>query len=580
MEVKFASFNSSVNPGFWTSLSKLKLEVWGLEDKAVEVHARYENKGQDGLPSLMNVDWDAFDNSKSQSGLNWCSYSSLGNLVNYNTIDAFKKFDKNAFIQDQEGQNFKKLIESDKILDDPRLLTRFTVHTFADLKKYIFYYWFAFPAVVLPKTIQLLDKIQPINKLLECNKLKEFALKYQEWKKCHIEQSGFFWIQYSPEIKIYTLKEGMNMHDVTLVFADPSNLEDYPGWPLRNLLALIAHKNPQKLTKDFQIIALRQNAIIGGELSLESSKLLKIKTINDEKCHFDLNNIEMTGWEKNEKGQFAPKYANMRASMDPQNLAESSVDLNLKLMKWRLVPELDLSIMHNIKCLLLGSGTLGCNVARCLLGWGVKNITFVDNSKVSYSNPVRQSLFEFEDCLNGGKPKAQAAADKLTKIFPGVKTSGHNINIPMPGHPISDSMIKDVKDNFQHLENLIKDHDVIYLLMDTRESRWLPTVMAAHFGKLVINAALGFDSFLVMRHGVRNSDSWKDQPLTKLVPGCQLGCYFCNDVVAPGDSTKDRTLDQQCTVTRPGVSYQAAAFAVEIMVRILMFFYSNKYFRM
>jgi ubiquitin-like modifier-activating enzyme ATG7 len=75
-----------------------------------------------------------------------------------------------------------------------------------------------------------------------------------------------------------------------------------------------------------------------------------------------------------------------------------------------------------------------------------------------------------------------------------------------------------------------------------------------------------------MRHGVRDLDTTLKSAgaSSGRIPEVkQLGCYFCNDIVAPTDSLKDRSLDQQCTVTRPGLSAIASAYAVELMVSVL-----------
>lgn len=150
-----------------------------------------------------------------------------------------------------------------------------------------------------------------------------------------------------------------------------------------------------------------------------------------------------------------------------------------------------------------------------------------------------------------------------------------------------------MKSNIEKIEELIKQHDVIFLLLDTREGRWLPTLLSSLHSKvnllfivqflpfynlietvfvqLTFSVALGFDSFLIVRHGFGvNKEYQLPLPVTsKMITGDQLGCYFCSDVTAPGNSTNDRTLDQQCTVTRPGVSMLAAGLAVELLTSVL-----------
>lgn len=66
---------------------------------------------------------------------------------------------------------------------------------------------------------------------------------------------------------------------------------------------------------------------------------------------------------------------------------------------------------------------------------------------------------------------------------------GHNMNIPMPGHPVnfSEATLSQAQTDVEQLEKLISEHDVVFLLMDTRESRWLPTVIAASKRKVGLN---------------------------------------------------------------------------------------------
>ena len=295
------------------------------------------------------------------------------------------------------------------------------------MKKFFFYYWFAFPSFTWPSCVSLIST-QAVTEVLIHDQLESLHQQHllRDQKSCFIIR-----IQEDGGIKLHDLHEFsiIGKEQVYAVaFSDPSSSSVFPGWPARNLLAYLVKVHA---VQNVKLLSYRVRGRDAGRSLLFDVRI-------DESCREIPAAVPSSvGWEKNEAGKILPRTVDMSHVLDPVRLAQNAVHLNLKLMRWRLVPSLDLEKVAGSKCLLLGSGTLGCNVARALLGWGIQEVTFVDNSKVSFSNPVRQSLFHFEDCLNGGADKAETAAASLRRIYPGVKSIGINMSIPMPGHSVT-----------------------------------------------------------------------------------------------------------------------------------------------
>ncbi|KAK2800332.1 Autophagy protein 7 [Emmonsiellopsis sp. PD_5] len=590
--MQYTPFASDIDLGFYSSLASLKINHDKLDDSARKLLGLYEIRSTDRPEAScrMQIRGTALTRDEVPAG----HYRAEGMIKNVNTIEEYRNTDKNALLL-QTAKTIWDAINDGTIYSCPSLLASFMVLSFADLKKYKFSYWFAFPAIhsspawtpVRNETENGATGGTAASDHLTADESTALVEAVQTWRYgVDARQHGFFLAKkdrhpanaspsdvqgggerrnnqpLSPRgeelgfsWKISSLSgfetdffSHTKFEDRFICFADPSNYPDAPGWMLRNLLVLVRQRWN---LHEVQILRYRD---VQSRRDQGRSIIIRLKS---EPTRPEVAMPKVTGWERNASGKLTGRITNLAENMDPKRLADQSVDLNLKLMKWRISPNLDLDKVKGTKCLLLGAGTLGSYVARNLLGWGVRKITFVDNGTVSFSNPVRQPLFGFNDCLEGGAKKAHRAATALSEIYPGVDAAGHVLSVPMPGHPIIDP--SKAESEFQTLKTLVEEHDAIFVLMDTRESRWLPTVMGKAGGKIVMNAALGFDTYVVMRHGVKNSSD----------PDSELGCYFCNDVVAPADSIKDQTLDQQCTVTRPGIAAIASALLVELFVSIL-----------
>lgn len=590
--LQFSPLQSTVDEGFWRKLADLKLEVLGISENPLEITGFYAPMFHEQVSNHLKLLSESLQpdpgretsvSIKFSGNRNLCPVPGI--LYNMNTLDTFKALDRRALFN-LEVQKIWEDIHSGKVEEDSSLLCRFFLISYADLKKWNFYYWFAFPALVLEPPAMLTD-LQRASEVFSIEEGTALLAACNEWRQSTSTAGVPFFLVHiisNIVVKLRPLRDWEACQQeggkVLLGFYDPCHLPTNPGWPLRNFLAFaVVRWGLERAT----VLCYREK---GGFGDLQQCLVVNILVSTPPGWSNHELVPKAVGWELNSHGKLGPRLINLATEMDPKRLAISAADLNLKLMRWRALPSLDLKCLSSTKCLLLGAGTLGCQVARNLMAWGVRHITLVDRGHVAMSNPLRQSLYTHDDCLNGGKLKVNAAAENLKCIFPGVEAEGVSMTIPMPGHFVTADELSNIMKDCMQLKDLIDSHDVIFLLTDTRESRWLPTLLCADANKVAITAALGFDTFLVMRHGAGvglSIDTNAPKMLGQDGPAefedlaasaserteKRLGCYFCSDVVAPVDSTRNLTLDQQCTVTRPGLAPIAAALAVELTVSIL-----------
>jgi ubiquitin-like modifier-activating enzyme ATG7 len=156
-------------------------------------------------------------------------------------------------------------VVSGRAVAHPWLLTRFLLLTYADLKKFKYTYWFAFPALS-PAAPFAATSTAAVGARLSAAQQSAVRTSYEALR--HGDDgngdAAFFLVVVGSDdgagTRVATLSEHAALSaagaTVWLGFADPCGLPTHPGWPLRNLLVLA---RVQWRTHRATVLCLREN---------------------------------------------------------------------------------------------------------------------------------------------------------------------------------------------------------------------------------------------------------------------------------------------------------------------------------
>ncbi|RHY77172.1 hypothetical protein DYB34_010174, partial [Aphanomyces astaci] len=415
--LQFQSFTSSPNVSFFQKLAQLKLDTYQLSDATQDITGFFELNSHATVPPRFLVDDTSFDfDASSSPNRSKHEWRVPGVLVNTNTLEDFKNLDKVRLLNDAKAR-LRHAIDG----FNPLGLQTFVLCTFADLKTHTYWYRFAFPAVVPSPGAYQLQTWTPANSFLSLPHQQSIVRQLINRRHVHDEvTSANFPAAFIFDLTSSTVYDLEDLHSLSppsaLVFGfvDPSGLPTNPGWPLRNFLIWISQHCPTLVLSIYLgffglVFHHISNPPEAHDDPSASCGLRASYIATIELTPYNELTSKVVGWELNVQGKSGPRQLQLANLLDPLQLAKTSVDLNLKLMRWRQLPHLDLDKLAHTKCLLLGAGIL------------------------SFYNGF---YFFFLFC--------SFVKSNIIRIYPLVECEGHVLSIPMAGHALSNPQALEV----------------------------------------------------------------------------------------------------------------------------------------
>ncbi|KAL9250109.1 Ubiquitin-like modifier-activating enzyme atg7-like protein, partial [Drosera capensis] len=182
----FALFQSSIDEGFWHRLSSLKLNQWGTDESPVPITGFYapcKHRQISNHLTLLSESLPAENGEQTfVHNRNRCAVPGI--LYNANKIEGFRALDRQLLLM-AEAQKIWDDIHSGAAEKDPVLLSRFLLVTFADLKRWNFHYWFAFPALILHPPATVVN-LKPAAKWFTPEEAESLSAACNQWRNSDV----------------------------------------------------------------------------------------------------------------------------------------------------------------------------------------------------------------------------------------------------------------------------------------------------------------------------------------------------------------------------------------------------------